>query len=873
MENRSKAQHADERTMSLVQMALSRPEDEREFCLRDACGTDDKLFERAWDYIKREKEMQGFLLDPVKVLPEEDAFVPGQLLINRFLIVRRVAQGGMGIIWEANDQKLDRRVAIKCAKAGYGKHLPPEVRHAREVSHPSLCKIFEIHTASTPHGEIDFISMEFLQGETLAQRLRAGPLPERKARVIAEQLCAGLAEAHRNGLIHGDLKPSNVILAANREGGTRAVITDFGLARMAESTARTMGGTPAYMAPELWKEKKPSTATDIYALGVMLWELHAGLAVSQLGTASSTLPLGTYIARQPPRGRKPWQRIIARCLDPDPAQRFPDAAAIVQALEPSRKLRMIRIGAVAALLAVASAFATRLWMTASKETVRLALLSTSPSHLLVAATADELARLQGTEHTRFRFISPGTVNRQRVATTEEASSKLAATHALQISEEPRNGSMWVSANLIDLTSGIKVREWKAEYKTAELRFAPVAIAAVVTETLHLLPPHENSAVSEVARRDYDDGLDALRRDQTVGDSLVPLQKAVAADADSALTWAALAEAQRGRGSITGEKEGLRQATVSTYEAQKRNGDLPEVHCVAGLLDFDSGRYEQAIQHFRRAIELAPENDDAYRRLGNAYEASNDLERALNAFFKAIEFGPKHYRNWRQLGDFYFLRANYPKALPFLQRARELAPEEPETLYGLGITHFELGQLASAEQELRSSIALSETATSDVGLGLVLTYEGNDRAAIPYLLRASRLSPQDYLAYLTIGAPYLRLNLKAKSAQAFRQALVLIEAEIARNPRDGTNRAYLAYLCARTADESRSLFELGQALQLAPEDNEVRLTAALTYEVLHRRQDTLTLLSSTARPVLENLGRCPEVADLRRDPRFIELLAK
>ncbi len=205
MENRSRA---NDRAMTLVEEALGRPESEREAYLRSACGSNAALFAEAWSYVQWEKRMQGFLLDPVRAAGEDrPPFEAGQILINRFRVVREVARGGMGIVWEAIDQKLDRRVALKCAKEGFGKQLPPEVRNAREISHPNVCKIFEIHTAATVDGEIDFISMEFLEGETLAERLRRGPLPESEARAIAQQLCSGLAEAHRNHLIHGDLKP------------------------------------------------------------------------------------------------------------------------------------------------------------------------------------------------------------------------------------------------------------------------------------------------------------------------------------------------------------------------------------------------------------------------------------------------------------------------------------------------------------------------------------------------------------------------------------------------------------------------------------------------------------------------------------------
>jgi eukaryotic-like serine/threonine-protein kinase len=180
--------------------------------------------------------------------------------------VREVAHGGMGIVYEVMDEKLGRRVAIKCAKAGFGKQLPPEVRHAREISHPNVCKIFEIHSASTDHGEIDSISMEYLEGETLTARLRRRPSSKTEARTIARQLFADLSEAHRNNVIHGDLKSNNVILATGPDESARALIMDFGLARMpgasgVSASSAGPAGTPDYMAPELWRGTRASVAS------------------------------------------------------------------------------------------------------------------------------------------------------------------------------------------------------------------------------------------------------------------------------------------------------------------------------------------------------------------------------------------------------------------------------------------------------------------------------------------------------------------------------------------------------------------------------------------------------------------------------------
>ncbi len=228
----SKPQLDDELVMGLVELALTQPENQRKSYLESACSGNAELFSQVWNYVQAESRMRGFLLDPLyAAAADETPFQPGELLDSRFRIVGEVARGGMGIVYEAFDEKLDRRIALKCARSGFRKRLPPEVRHASEISHPNVCKIFEIHTASTSDGEVDFLTMEFLEGETLAARLGRGRMPDAEARTIAGQICEGLAEAHRNRVVHGDLKSNNVILARDPAGGVRAVITDFGLAR------------------------------------------------------------------------------------------------------------------------------------------------------------------------------------------------------------------------------------------------------------------------------------------------------------------------------------------------------------------------------------------------------------------------------------------------------------------------------------------------------------------------------------------------------------------------------------------------------------------------------------------------------------------
>src|SRR5215470_12081085 len=164
----------DERIISILQTAITQPAAQRETYVRSVCS-DPTMLGQLLQYITVEEQMNGFLLESVVSRPlVEHPFKPGELVEGRFRIVREVAQGGMGVVYEAFDLRLDRRIAIKCAKTGFGKWLSPEVRHAREISHLNVCKIFEIHTASTKQGERDFITMEYLDGETLTARLERG---------------------------------------------------------------------------------------------------------------------------------------------------------------------------------------------------------------------------------------------------------------------------------------------------------------------------------------------------------------------------------------------------------------------------------------------------------------------------------------------------------------------------------------------------------------------------------------------------------------------------------------------------------------------------------------------------------------------------
>lgn len=868
----------DELVMSLVEGALAVSPGEREAYVQHACAGNSELFCQVWDYVELEQRMNGFLLEPLyPQILSEHPFEPGELLDGRFRIVREVAQGGMGIVYEAVDQKLERRIALKCAKTGFRKRLPPEVCNASDIGHPNVCKIFEIHTASTGHGEIDFLTMEFLEGETLADRLRNGPLPEKEARTIAQQLCAGLAEAHRKHVIHGDLKSTNIIVTTADDGAIRAVITDFGLARTLKAAQRTAqsgpaAGTPDYMAPELWRGEKASVATDIYALGVILHELASGVRPQA--------HKGELLKRKLPAVHSKWDRIIQRCLDPDASRRFPGADEVAQALAPRRSRRWLAAAVLSIVAVVATYVVTNRVATAPQESVRLAFVplesrgdTASLAEGLSRDTVNQLARLKGSTRTKFTLIQPGAALRRKADKGEKDKAILAlgATHVLHGTLEKENENFIVHAYLTDARTLVNTREWRAAYARGEARYVPVALAGLVTGTFRLPLLAAAATVNAAARQDYLSGLIYVRRDTGVDAAIVYMKRAVGADPDSPLTHAGLAEAEWFKYYLSKDQAYLDRATQSVRQAERRNSDLAQVHRIAGLLRANSGLYEQAAADYRRAIELDPANGDAYRRLGLVYEQNNQLDEALASYRRAIEREPEYYRNYQALGAFYFQRANYREAIKLLVRTVELAPAEPNAHFALAAAYMNLGQFTEAESELRLALLLGETPTALHTLGLVLMYQGRDLEAIPYITQALSRWPERHLWWMNLATSYRRQNLITDSEKANRRGLYLAEKEMTHDPRNGTIRSHLAYLCASLGDRSRAESEISQALQLSPNDAGTRWWAAVTYEALGRRDATIALLSASPGELLAELSRWPDLADLHKDSRFKELL--
>lgn len=290
-----------------------------------------------------------------------------EALASRYEILEQLGEGGMGLVYRVRDRETTEILALKLLRPEIAcdpemmRRFKDEIRLARRITHKNVSRIYDFNRVN----DLAYITMEYVDGESLRDYLaRAGKLPPERVIDLARQITAGLGEAHAQGVVHRDLKPENVILA--RDGLVK--LMDFGIARVLGSnvaTAQTVIGTPGYMAPEQSQGKAVDQRTDLYALGLIMYECLTGrrafagatpveVALKQL--KERPVPLRKFLSTVPPQ----LETIVLRCLEKEPARRFASAAELQRALaQPSTsaqrppRWRKVAILSVVAMLAVA----------------------------------------------------------------------------------------------------------------------------------------------------------------------------------------------------------------------------------------------------------------------------------------------------------------------------------------------------------------------------------------------------------------------------------------------------------------------------------------------------------------------------------------
>src|SRR6516162_5020045 len=317
------------RVRLVFEAALGRHPSERRAYLEGACSGDRAVLEEIEGMLIAEAK-HGALMDgamPQSSAPEEGRFPAGTILAGRYRILGLLGQGGMGEVYKAFDLILNQTVALKFLASGHISEAAlvrfrNEVRIARQVSHPNVCRVYDLGMVEGLH----FLSMEYIDGEDLASLLRRiGRLPQDKAIEFTRKICAGLSAAHERGVLHRDLKPANIMI----DGRGQVRITDFGLAGLAAEIPMSdlRSGTPAYMSPEQKAAKEVTTRSDIYSLGLVLHEMFTGKPRVNDSKAAQSTPSEIVKDLDPA-----IERLILRCVEEEPKRRPQTALNVAMAL-------------------------------------------------------------------------------------------------------------------------------------------------------------------------------------------------------------------------------------------------------------------------------------------------------------------------------------------------------------------------------------------------------------------------------------------------------------------------------------------------------------------------------------------------------------
>jgi serine/threonine protein kinase/tetratricopeptide (TPR) repeat protein len=760
----------------LFEAALAQPPEKRSAYLDSACPDAPEVRHLVKMLLLADEQAGDFLETPI--LSNSDSsereptptFEPGTTVAGRFQIHRFIARGGMGEVYEAWDTELRERVAIKTIRTDLAQNpevierFRREVKQSRAISHPNICRIHELFCDVSPSGDkVWFLSMEFLDGHTLSEHIRHdGPVNPELAFDLLRQIVSGLTAAHANGVIHRDLKTSNIMLVSGTLGKLRAVITDFGLATNVlrrEGGLQESGGqgTPAYMAPEQMRSGEVTSLADEYALGVILAEILTGSRPSREEVASNRAQLQARLAKAAdPR----WARVILRCLEQAPEDRFQKLEDIVVALQPGRP-QLWKLAAIAAAILL---IAFGLWhhfrpVPPSTSLAVLPLVNrTRDTNLdyvgagITEALTDDLSRMPG-----LQVVAASVARRYQGANVDPASAagEMHAGSIVTGSFGSLNGKFQIPIELIDARSGKQI--WGQTYQgsTSNLADMQHEIATDVAYHLKIQLGAETTArltrqysTNSAAYDAYLKGRFQLtkRSPDSLREAVVDFQRALTFDPQYAPALAGLADC---------------------YSLLAFNGWEPPTPLL-----------KNALKTSQQALELDSTLAEAYTSRALARVLLNfDWDGAEADYKRAIELNP----NYAQAHAWYALTVLTPQGREAEARAQmkyvqTADPESPVAMFGLGLIDRFSGQTTQAIQLLEPHITGPDPLEPAVEeLAASYLQERKPRRAIE-ILRSVPVAPDDVdFRETLLGVAYAYNGENAKATDASRNAAAKVQS--------------------------------------------------------------------------------------------------
>ena len=681
-------------------------------------------------------------------LPGAEAELATGEVIGQYRILSLLGSGGMGTVYRARDTRLDRDVALKFLPPWLGarpdaeERLLVEARAAAALQHPNVCSVHEIGETA---GGRRFIAMAYYEGETLRERLRRGPLSLEESVATAAQIARGLAAAHARGIIHRDVKPGNVLLGS--EGTVR--LLDFGLAMTTDSTLTRTGsttGTVAYMSPEQARGDPLDPRTDLWSLGVVLYEMLAGVRPFQAANASALFRAIRDADPEPIAKRRPGipdavVRIVERLLRKDAAARYgsatevladlgralPAAAGASRPWSPTRRRAALLAATAIILVALVGAMIWSGGRGKAAQAVAAALRGTEPSIAVLPLTnlsadsGDAAVAVGLTEELIATLARTGEVRVIASTSTSgftgpeldagQVAESLGVSHLLQGTVQKVGSQLRVQVRLITRDGATR---WAQAYdrEFQDVFAVEDEIARAVAGELGLrfdrdrqLRRHQtrNGAAYELYLRGSDPVL--LRSQSGVWRAQGYFQQALAADSTYAAAHAGLALVYVRRGRTTSDPgmppgELLALAERTARRAVALDDSLPEAHYALARVLEAMLAFPEAEAEIRRAIALDPTRSIYRRALSYLHAWAGRPEDELAEAQRALETDPLNPYAHAAVASGLFGNRRFDQALAGFTRLAAFQPPLQAVAFGIALCHAEQQRWPEAIAALR-----------------------------------------------------------------------------------------------------------------------------------------------------------------------------
>jgi eukaryotic-like serine/threonine-protein kinase len=738
--------------------------------------------------------------------------------VARYLILEKIGAGGMGVVYRARDERLERDVALKVLPPGIFRDEATRKRFRKEalalskLNHPNIATI---HDFDSQDG-VDFLVMEFITGTTLSHKLRSDGLSEKEVLSLGLQIASALEEAHEHGIVHRDLKPSNIFLTPKNQ----IKILDFGLAvllkpeeaadiTLSDSDVTGISGTLPYMAPEQLLGKPADTRSDIYSVGTVLFEMATGSRPFE--DKVSTALSNDIIYKQPPRPASlrnslsaRLEEIILKCLEKDPGNRYQSAkelvvdlrrlhaptTGIVHPVEPRGKVRrwQIVVALAIVLAAIGAYFLVRHRFTGGDEPIdSLAILpfenaGANPDAEYLSDGLTESLINSISQLPNLKVIARSSVFRFKGKTVDPSvvGRELSARAILTGRIVERGDDLSISTELIDTRDDRHI--WGEQYnvKVTDLLAIQQRISKEINENLRKrLSGKDDSALPKQYTRNAEAFQLYLKgrfySDQAtvagVQRGVEYFHQAIGRDPHYALAYVGIADAYFLLSSqFVPPREAMPKVKDAATKALQLDESLAEAHTMLAMVNaFYDYDFPAAGAEFKRGVELDPGSASAHQWRGYYLIAMSRPQEALDELTKARELDPLSDTVSLLLSVSFLFSRQYDQST---QQSRKMIEAEPDFWWGhflLGWAEAQTGKYDEAIQSLDRATHLDSSPYPLAYLAWASARSGNKERALKALQELEQKSHEVYVPRYQIAAVYVGLDDKAKALDSLQQA--------------------------------------------------------------------------------------------------------